>query len=211
VRLLLARHGETDWNSKGLIQGSQDTRLNELGREQARELGEHLHGKGVVRIYSSPLARARETAAIIKNAIQPGTKEDIPVILDPALQERGFGPLEGKMLKQLAPDELEFLRRLDTTIPGVEPLEAFRDRAFGFYKRLQQDVASVLGDDDAVLVVSHVGQLRVLFTDLLKVKLPEKPRNCAVFELRATPRDLAIVQLSEPMKEKNEDRKIILF
>jgi uncharacterized phosphatase len=211
VKLLLTRHGETAWNANGLIQGSQDIQLNENGRTQARHLGNHLKGRRVVKIYSSPLSRARETAEIIKAVLDDGAAMDIPLLTDPVLAERGFGPLEGRRLRDLTPVELDFIKRLDTTIPGVEPLETFRNRVFEFYRRLQREEASVLGDDDHVLVVSHVGQLRVLFTDLLRVTLPEKPRNCAVFELNATPTKLTVVQLSETVQDENENRKVILF
>jgi uncharacterized phosphatase len=211
VKLLLTRHGETAWNANGLIQGSQDIQLNENGRAQARRLGSQLRGKHIVKIYSSPLSRARETAEIIKAALEDGLARDIPLLPDPVLAERGFGPLEGRGLKDLTPVELDFIKRLDTTIPGVEALETFRNRVFGFYRRLQREEAAVLGNDDYVLVVSHVGQLRVLFTDLLGVTLPEKPRNCAVFELNATPTGLTVVQLSATVQDDTENRKVILF
>jgi broad specificity phosphatase PhoE len=211
VRLLLTRHGETEWNASGLIQGNRDIPLNENGRAQARRLGMLLRGRHVVKIYASPLSRARETAGIIKDVLEEGSTGDIPLVIDPALAERSFGPLEGRGLKDLTPMELDFIKRLDTTIPGVEPLDDFRDRVFGFYRRLQQEEAAAFSDDDCVLVVSHVGQLRVLFTDLLRVTLPEKPRNCAAYELRATPTELAVVQLSAIAKGETEERKIILF
>ncbi len=211
MRLLLTRHGETEWNASGLIQGSQDIPLNETGRAQAKQLGTSLKGRRIVKIYSSPLARARETAGIIKAVLEEGLSNEIPLHVELVLAERSFGPLEGRGLKDLTPVELDFIKRLDTTLPGVEPLNAFHNRVFGFYRQLQREESSVLGEDDCILIVSHVGQLRVLFADLLKVKLPEKPRNCAVFELNVTPKELAVVQLSTSLNEKNEDRKIILF
>jgi broad specificity phosphatase PhoE len=209
--LLLTRHGETEWNANGLIQGNQDIPLNENGRAQATRLGTLLKVRHIVKIYSSPLSRARETAGIIKAALQDGMTIDIPLLIDPMHAERSFGPLEGRGLKDLTPVELDFIKRLDTTIPGVEPLDAFRDRVFGFYKRLQREEAAMLGEEDCVLVVSHVGQLRVLFADMLGVKLPEKPRNCAAYELGATPTELTVVQLSAIAKGETEERKIILF
>jgi broad specificity phosphatase PhoE len=62
--LLLVRHGETDWNRDGRWQGGSDTELNDLGREQARALAGELNG-GIDVVYSSDLARARETAEIV--------------------------------------------------------------------------------------------------------------------------------------------------
>ena len=85
--LLLARHGETDWNREGRWQGGSDTSLNERGREQARELAQQLDS--VDAIYSSDLARAAETAAIIAGTL------GVEVRVDPRLRERSFGDWEG--------------------------------------------------------------------------------------------------------------------
>ena len=63
--LYLARHGETDWNAAGRWQGQSDVPLNDLGRDQARRLGEALRDKGVTAIVSSDLSRARETATMV--------------------------------------------------------------------------------------------------------------------------------------------------
>ena len=60
--LLLVRHGETDWNASGRLQGHTDRPLNEYGRRQAAELAERLDTDDVAAIYASDLARARETA-----------------------------------------------------------------------------------------------------------------------------------------------------
>jgi broad specificity phosphatase PhoE len=87
--LLLVRHGETDWNRDGRWQGGSDTRLNDLGREQARALAERLDGSIDV-LYSSDLARARETAEIV------AAKLGLEVHVDPRLRERSFGSWEGR-------------------------------------------------------------------------------------------------------------------
>ena len=85
--LLLVRHGETDWNRLGRWQGHSDTPLNARGREQARELAPQLDGVDVV--YSSDLARARETAEILAEELGADVR------LDARLRERGFGAWEG--------------------------------------------------------------------------------------------------------------------
>ena len=63
MRLLLVRHGETDWNAAGRIQGCTDTPLNARGRAQALALAGRLRDERPQRLYTSPLRRARETAA----------------------------------------------------------------------------------------------------------------------------------------------------
>ena len=63
--LILARHGETDWNRENRFQGHADPPLNDLGREQSAELAARLAGEGIARVYTSPLRRASETAEIV--------------------------------------------------------------------------------------------------------------------------------------------------
>ena len=63
--ILMARHGETDWNRDQRFQGHADPPLNDVGREQARELAERLAGERLDAVYTSPLQRASETAAIV--------------------------------------------------------------------------------------------------------------------------------------------------
>ena len=65
----LARHGETDANAEGRVQGSLDPPLNERGREQARALAREAAGLGIEALYTSQLRRARETAAIVSKAL----------------------------------------------------------------------------------------------------------------------------------------------
>ena len=63
--IVLVRHGETDWNRENRFQGHADTQLNEAGRAQARALALELAGESFRTVYSSPLLRAHETAAIL--------------------------------------------------------------------------------------------------------------------------------------------------
>src|SRR5437762_5332003 len=92
--LLLVRHGETDWNRDGRWQGGSDTSLNDVGREQARALADQLDGD-IAAVYSSDLARARETAEIV------AAKLDLAVQIDPRLRERGFGSWEGLTMTEI--------------------------------------------------------------------------------------------------------------
>jgi broad specificity phosphatase PhoE len=87
--LLLVRHGETDWNAEGRLQGHTDMPLNDLGRRQARALADELAGDGIEAVYSSDLARASETAEIVAERL------GLPVGLDPDLREKDWGTWEG--------------------------------------------------------------------------------------------------------------------
>src|SRR5262245_34226909 len=89
TRFLLVRHGETDWNATGRIQGHSDTPLNAVGREQARRVALRLAREPVRAVYSSDLARAFETATII------GQPLGLTVVTSARLRERQYGAWEG--------------------------------------------------------------------------------------------------------------------
>ena len=98
--LLLVRHGETDWNAEGRLQGHTDRPLTDYGRRQAQQLAEELEREEIDAIYSSDLARARETAQIV------GERLALPVELDPELREKDWGTWEG--LTAVERDRVEF-------------------------------------------------------------------------------------------------------
>lgn len=88
-KLLVFRHGETDWNAEGRFQGHIDVPMNARGREQARALIEPLRAQGVELILSSDLSRAHETARIIAGELR------IPVHADRRLREANLGEAQG--------------------------------------------------------------------------------------------------------------------
>ena len=89
VSFFFIRHGQTDWNLKGMIQGWTDIPLNETGHAQARSAISILSGKGISRIVSSPLIRAHKTAKIINAHL------NVPLLIIEGLRERSLGALEG--------------------------------------------------------------------------------------------------------------------
>ncbi|MCS6855647.1 MAG: histidine phosphatase family protein [Elioraea sp.] len=90
TRFIFLRHGETEWNARGLSQGNVDVPLNERGWKQARAAAAALRGQGIATIVHSPLSRARDTAAVIAEALQ------LPLHEDPDLREAAFGVQEGQ-------------------------------------------------------------------------------------------------------------------
>jgi broad specificity phosphatase PhoE len=154
TNLLLVRHGETDWNRDGRWQGGSDTRLNDVGREQARALAQQLDGEIDV-LYSSDLARARETAEIV------AAKLGLEVRLDPRLRERGFGSWEGLTTTEIEERFAEAHGRwLAGEGAGADDAEAFED----FSARVEDFLSDVLRlhPGEEVLVVSHGGSIRVI-------------------------------------------------
>lgn len=88
-RFLFIRHGETDWNAQGLMQGSNDIPLNQTGIQQAMDAALHLQSFPIKKIVTSPQIRARHTAEII------GKNFDAALHLEDDLRERHFGDYEG--------------------------------------------------------------------------------------------------------------------
>ena len=156
--LLLVRHGETDWNAEGRLQGHTDRPLNDFGRRQAKELADRLAGEGADAIYTSDLARAKETAEIV------GERLGLTVVVDPDLREKDWGTWEG-----LTGDE-----RVHVELEG-ESTEAHRDRVMGAVRRI---VARHPGQ--RVVVVTHGGSLRRIQAALNGVADPVI-ENCAVW------------------------------
>jgi probable phosphoglycerate mutase len=162
--LLLARHGETDWNRELRIQGSSDIELNELGRRQARYLAQELTDVDLDAIYASDLSRASETAAAV------AATHGLDVTLDPRLRERTFGSWEGLTREDL--DAMPEGARHDG-----ETDDEVRERVLAAV----HDIAAA-HPGEQVLVVSHGGALNTLWHHALGVRI-ERWANCAVYKL----------------------------
>lgn len=93
TRIIITRHGETDWNRQGIAQGRTDVPLNEKGKEQARLLAERLKDEQIDVIYSSPLSRALDTAKAVKE-FHPNAS----IVEDEDLIEISLGTGEGMKL-----------------------------------------------------------------------------------------------------------------
>ena len=89
MEILLTRHGQTQWNVLGKVQGKADIELNENGILQAEETGEILKNENIDLIICSPLKRAKQTAEIINK------NRNVPIIYDEDIIERDFGEFEG--------------------------------------------------------------------------------------------------------------------
>merc|ERR1711973_978864 len=110
LELTVIRHGQTDWNAQGLLQGITDIPLNTNGKRQARLAGLWLKGQSYDTVYSSPLSRTLDTAKILMehsmvwiDAIQG---KEVEINQEPALIERNFGVFEGKPFDDLVEAEV---------------------------------------------------------------------------------------------------------
>ena len=150
--LILARHGETDWNSERRWQGHADTPLNETGRAQSRELASRLAGRGIVAIYSSDLARARETAELV------GAELGLEVRLDPRLREVDVGEWSGLTSAEVERDYPDGHRRRREGGTGWSQGESFESMGARVLEALRSIASS--HPDSCVLAVTHGGPLR---------------------------------------------------
>jgi 2,3-bisphosphoglycerate-dependent phosphoglycerate mutase len=149
--LLLVRHGETDWNAEGRLQGQTDRPLSDYGRRQAQRLAGELESEELVAIYSSDLARARETAEIV------GERLGLPVELEPDLREKDWGTWEG--LTAVERDRVEFVG---------ESTEEHQERML----RALRTISERHRGQGRVLVVTHGGSMRRVQTAALGMALP---------------------------------------
>jgi broad specificity phosphatase PhoE len=160
TELLLVRHGETDWNAEGKLQGHTDRPLNDYGRRQAQALADRLAGEDIDAVYASDLSRARETAEIL------AAKHGLTVVVDPDLREKNWGNWEG-----LTSDE-----RLHVEFEG-ETSEAHRDRMLTAVERIVER-----HPEGRIVVVTHGGSLRRIQAAVSGFALPVI-ENCAVWGL----------------------------
>jgi len=180
-RLILIRHGESEWNKEGRIQGHVDGGLSDLGLEQAARIRARLDVERIDAGYSSPAARAAETARIAfahRLAVSP--RED--------LRELRLGVWEGVSsaeLRERQPDEMDlwFLKPSKVKIDGAEPLRSFR-------RRVTREIAWIRGqhgDDASISIVAHGGVICAYLTSVLGLKLDSlwrfKIRNGSITRL----------------------------
>jgi len=166
TELLLVRHGETDWNREGRLQGHADPPLNSAGRAQARELAGSLSEIELDAAYTSDLRRAKETAEIILAG------RSVPLVTEPDLREIDVGSWSG-----LTRPEIE------ERFPGMhehdgESREEHLARVLKSVERIAADNAG-----KRILIVSHGGSLRALRRHALKVESVPRLENCAIYRL----------------------------
>lgn len=158
LRIYLARHGETDWNAERRLQGWIDTSLNQDGRQQAALLGERLKGIRLNALYSSTLARSRQTAEI--------AAAQVPLFVLADLRERNLGKFQGLREDDpvVGPEYVKRSRDPDDELDGGESLNQFFARVKGAVERIRRENAS-----GTVLIVGHGITNRMVLRALLNL------------------------------------------
>jgi broad specificity phosphatase PhoE len=156
MTLLLVRHGQTDWNREpARCLGWAEVELNEEGRAQVRDLGRALGGRGLQRIVSSHLVRARETAELLREELGG----ELPFIVDPRLAETHRGEWETRRFTSIMREEPDAWRLYREhpegfRFPGGESLQAQQRRVLACLR----DCAL---DGRTALLVTHGGSMRL--------------------------------------------------
>lgn len=170
----LIRHGSTEWNEKQLWQGVVDTELSVKGYEQVRKVAQLLKGKGISKIFSSPMKRALQSAHVVAQVIG----YDGEIIKDERLRECEIRLWNGKDLNQVLADHHkefnEWRTNLFSNVEGAESLGSVQKRMFEFLSQVM-----VQYPNENVIIVSHAIALRMLIAKVLGL-LPPAHLNFAL-------------------------------
>jgi len=163
ARLLLVRHGITEFNSTRRFAGYSDVEMSAVGLRQVETLRDRLAGEKIDVVYSSDLKRAMVTAEVIRSDRQ------VDIVACPELREVNYGEVEGLTypeIRQRYPEVAELVANftLRLNFPGGESFEEFIERVSKFADRLNRHAPS-----ETVLVVSHSGPLRTLVCALMGI------------------------------------------
>jgi len=194
VKVILVRHGETDWNLSRRIQGgNSDTQLNQRGRQQAESLALRLKPEKIQVIYSSPLQRARDTALAIAHYHQ------LPVEVEPSLKEIEVGALEGMPIADVGKRLSELLvtyKQGDELprLPGGESVAEVQQRVWSTIQRLVDKHRG-----GVLVVVSHYFSVLTAICSVINLPLSQITR------LRLNPGSISIITFDE------QTPRLILF
>ncbi|MFT4049721.1 MAG: histidine phosphatase family protein [Solirubrobacterales bacterium] len=173
MRLLLVRHGESEWNAAGRLQGQADPPLSKLGRHQAAHAAARLVDEGVDAIVSSDLERAVHTASALAGSV------GLNVITREDLREVDLGSWTGISREQVERDEPELWRRW--RIEGVEGWEGGEKYADAMV-RIGGAISAIASEYEGrtVVAVSHGGSIRLATCHLLGMPASELGRIMSI-------------------------------
>lgn len=161
AHLVLVRHGESEWNEKGLWTGWVDIGLTEKGREEAKKAANEIKDVPLDVAFTSDLKRAKDTLTIILHELG---KEALPVTVAPELKEKSYGDLAGKNkweVKEKYGEEqwLKWRRAWNEPIPNGETLKIVFERVVPYYK---EHILPLLEQGKNVIIAAHGNSIRAL-------------------------------------------------
>ena len=165
MRLILVRHGQTEWNAGGRYQGQSNVALSKLGHRQAECLAKHFPVESLEAIYSSDLDRARETAECVAAGF------GLPIRLEPSFRELSFGDWEGLTYQEISTKWPEEAKKLFTApdalrIPNGETFQELQKRALAKINLLCREHI-----DKTVAVFAHGAINKTILAGLMHIPL----------------------------------------
>lgn len=183
--ICIARHGETDWNAAGILQGWLDVPLNDKGRRQAYQMLAGFAHSGFSKVYSSSLVRSRETAEIIARSLRLASPE-----YHDGLKERNFGAIQGIPKAELAELNPVLLQQILKRNPATffeqgESMDEFADRVLAAIAHIARQ-----NSGKKILAITHGWTMDVITRHIAGLPrgamLSRKRKNgeCAWLEVR---------------------------
>lgn len=195
MKIYLIRHGQTDWNVAGKIQGIQDIPLNETGLRQARDAAAGMDGRKISAIYCSKLKRAAQTAQAI------GMRQGVPVYGVDGLEEMRFGLFEGHTWKEIEEQYPKEKQAMD-----ADPLEVRAPQGENYLDVMKRGIgvltALVQENQEDFAVVTHGGMIASILAYLFQEN-PENAEagiaNCSIttLEYNRWTQDYALMGVSD--------------
>jgi 2,3-bisphosphoglycerate-dependent phosphoglycerate mutase len=212
-KLILLRHGQSQWNLENRFTGWEDVDLSPLGEQEARSAGIKLRDTPIDSVYTSALKRAIRTATI---ALDGAGRKEMSMTMNEALNERHYGDLQGlnkaEMAEKYGPEQVHIWRRsFDVKPPGDrgESLAMTIQRVLPYF---EEHIVRDLRDGKNVLIVAHGNSLRSLLYHLdkhtqetiMEVNIPTGVP--IVFDMEVRDGDLHVLSRTEmtdvPTKEE---------
>ena len=173
-KLVLVRHGQSEWNAKNLFTGWKDPKLTDLGIQEAIKAGDLLETRNLKfdLMFTSDLFRAQETGRLI---LEQMNQTDIQVIEDQSLNERNYGDLAGlnkdEAREKWGEEQVHIWRRsFDVPPPGGESLKNTAERVLPYFER---EIMPKVKKSLNILIAAHGNSLRALVMHLENISSEE--------------------------------------
>jgi len=173
-KLVLVRHGQSEWNAKNLFTGWKDPKLTDLGIQEAIRAGELLETRNLNfdLLFTSDLFRAQETGRLILEQIN---QKDIEIIQNQSLNERNYGDLSGlnkdEAREKWGEEQVHIWRRsFDVPPPGGESLKNTAERVLPYFER---EIMPKVKKSLNILVAAHGNSLRALVMHIENISSEE--------------------------------------
>ena len=173
-KLVLVRHGQSEWNAKNLFTGWKDPKLTDLGIQEAIKAGDLLETRNLKfdLMFTSDLFRAQETGRLI---LEQMNHADIQVIKDQSLNERNYGDLAGlnkdEAREKWGEEQVHIWRRsFDVPPPGGESLKNTAERVLPYF---ELEIMPKVKEGLNILIAAHGNSLRALVMELEKISSEE--------------------------------------